>query len=126
MGLRVRPCFPPSSLAQFFADAGKNSVRAFYDEDSGLGGYIYFVLNPKTSPDEDDSGRYYKFVTTCEVTTVQRGSGEPQLLRPRQSDRQRIERQFAKNEWFTGPFRGRLDRVVAVNIVEPPQEESSL
>jgi hypothetical protein len=113
------------TIRRFFADAGQNSIRAFYSEETGLGGYVFYVLNPKNSTGEDDSGRYYKLVTTCEVTTVQQGSGEMKIVRPRQIDRERIERQFTRNEWFTGPFRGRLDRVAAVNIEDAPDDAES-
>lgn len=110
------------TIRQFFADAGSNSVRAFYNDNLGLGGYVFYVLNSKNSPGEEDSGQYYKLVTTCEVTIVQQGSDEERILRPRPIDRDRLERQFARNEWFTGPFRGRLDRVADVNIEDVPGE----
>jgi hypothetical protein len=113
------------TIRRFFVDAGTNSVRGFYNEDTGLGGYVFHVLDPKKSPEEDDSGRYYRLVTTCEVTTVQQGSSEAKIVRPQAIERERIKRQFAKNEWFTGPFRGRLDRVAAVNIEDAPGETES-
>jgi len=111
------------TIRRFFADAGANSVRAFYSEDTGLGGYVFYVLSPN-SAGGDDCGRFFKLVTTCDATwTFQEGSGqEPKLLRPRQIDLERIKRQFGHNERFTGPFRGRLDRVAAVNIEDTPDE----
>jgi hypothetical protein len=108
------------TIRRFFADASTNSVRAFYAEDTGLGGYVFYVLNPKNSANEDDCGRFYKLVTTVEVMTEQ-GS---RVIRSRLVDRERIERQFSHNEWFTGPFRGRLDRVAAVHIEETSSEDS--
>jgi hypothetical protein len=35
------------TIRRFFADAGTNSVIAFYNDDSGLGGYIFYVMNAK-------------------------------------------------------------------------------
>jgi hypothetical protein len=115
------------TIRRFFADAGSNSVRAFYDEVAGLGGYVFYVVNPKSSLNEDDTGRYFRFVTTCDVTIdVSEGTGAAaKILRPRPEDATRIERQFTNNEWFTGSFRGRLDRVAAVNIMEVSEGGSS-
>jgi hypothetical protein len=112
------------TIRRFFADAGSNSVRAFYADDTGLGGYVFYLLNPKNSANEEDTGRYYKLITTVEVKIVQQGSSEPKVIRPRPIDQERIERQFSHNEWFTGPFRGRLDRVAAVHIEEASSEGS--
>jgi len=110
-----------NTIRGFFADASSNGVRAFYTEETGLGGYVFYVFGPK-HPGEDDTGRYYKLVTTCDATwSFQAGSESANLKRPRQIDIERIRRQFSGNEWFTGPFRGRLDRVAAVNIEDTPE-----
>jgi hypothetical protein len=81
-----------------------------------LYGYVFYVLNPKISAGDDDCGHYFMLVTTVEEVTVQKRSGERTTLLPRSIDKDRIARQFALNEWFTGPFRGNLDRVAAIDI----------
>lgn len=89
------------TIRRFFADAGENSVRAFYNEDTGLGGYVFHVASGDAGPAADDIGRYHKLVTTCEVTILLGdATDEPRLIRPRRIDRERIERQFSHNEWF--------------------------
>jgi hypothetical protein len=60
------------TIRKFFADAGQNSVKAFYNEETGLGGYVFFDVR---TPDRPDQGRYYKLVTTCDVTIH---TGSPQ------------------------------------------------
>ena len=111
------------TIRRFFADAGMNSVRAFYSDDTGLGGYVFYLV-AHDLPGGEDCGRFYKLVTTCDATwRFQEGSGEePKLIRPRPIDLDRIKRQFTNNEWFTGPFRGRLDRVAAVNVEDATGE----
>jgi hypothetical protein len=112
-----------ATIRAFFKDAGKNSVRAFYDDESGLGGYVFHDVNPKTSSDDDDSGRWYRLVTTCDVTLqISEPSGEQNMLRPTAREKQRIERQVTHHEWFSGHFRGRLDRVANVNVMGTPEE----
>ena len=112
------------TVRRFFADAGTNGVRAFYSDDSGLGGYIFYVMNAKDSPGEGDSGRFYKLVTTYDATwTLQEGRETPTLLRPRQIELDGIRKQFNNNEWFTGTFRGLMDRVASVNIDDKSEPE---
>jgi hypothetical protein len=115
------------TIRRFFADAGSNSVRAFYDDAKGFGGYVFHIMNRGDSSGEDDSGHYYKLVTTCDITlSFQEGSDDaPGLIRPDPIDRERLRRQFSNGEWFTGPFRGRLDRVAAVNIEDTHGESAS-
>ena len=105
-----------AAIRKFFADAGTNIVRACYNDETGLGGYIFYVKSDGASS-PDDVGRYYKLVTSCDATWEVSAEGA-KIVKPREIDRNRIERQFSHNEWFTGPFRGRLDWVAAVEIVD--------
>jgi hypothetical protein len=105
------------TIRRFFADAGNNSVQGYYDDATGLGGYMFHVIEKAASSlDRDDEGRYFQLVTTCDVTWQASSSGAPVILRPRKDEEYRIGRQFSHNEWFTGRFRGRLDRVAAIKL----------
>ena len=110
------------TIRAFFRDAGTHIPRAFYDEEAGLYGYVFSVPEPKTSSSDDDTGRYYQLVATFETVTVQQGLEAPKRILPRQRDLKRIERQFREHEWFSGGFRGRLDRVAAVEIEDAPDQ----
>ena len=77
-----------ATIRKFFADAGSNSVRAFYSDETGLGGYIYHVRDDVASG-TDDVGRYYKLVTSCDATWEISPAGA-KMVRPRQIDRERI------------------------------------
>jgi hypothetical protein len=82
-------------VRRFFADAGSNGVRAFYNDSTCMGGYVFYVHGQTASPDNDESGRYYKLVTSSWVNVaVQVGSGETRLVSPRPIDLARIERQY--------------------------------
>src|ERR1700682_1468360 len=97
------------TIRRFFADAWPNTVRRFYSEGSGLGGYVFYVRS-QDSPGGDDCGRFYELVTTCITLTFQESAGEEwKLVHPCPVDLERIKRQFTHNEWFSGGFRGRLD-----------------
>jgi hypothetical protein len=116
-----------AAIRKFFTDAGKNSVRAFYSDQTGLGGYVFYEITERAStPGGDEAGRYYKLVTTCEVTTQVSPSGDTKILRPTKGESEKISRQFSNHEWFTGRVQGRFDRVAAVDIaeLEAPIEES--
>jgi hypothetical protein len=105
------------TIRRFFAEAGKNPVRAFYNETRGFGGYVFYVPNPKNSSREEDSGSFHKLVTTWPpLTFVKRPGEEAKQIRPSAAETERIKRQFTHNEWFSGTFRGRLDRVAPVGI----------
>jgi len=66
----------------------------------------------------DDAGRYFKIVTTVEVTTQVSQTGEQERLRRTEYEAEKIGRQFSHHEWFTGPWRGRMNRIAAIDISE--------
>jgi hypothetical protein len=103
-----------------------DTVRRFFaDEDTGQRGYIFHVFDTKDSPNVDDTGRFYKLVTSYDTLSIQRGTDEePTLVCPSQIELELIRRQFNNNEWISGPFRGRLDRVAAVDINDTAETES--
>jgi hypothetical protein len=108
-----------TAVRKFFADAGTNSVRAFYDDKTGLSGFVFYEITERAAaPEKDDAGKYYKLVTMCEVTTQVSQTGETKRPRPTQDQVERMGRQFNHHEWFAGTWRGRMDRVAAVDISE--------
>jgi hypothetical protein len=80
-----------TAIKKFFADAGQNSVRAFYDSTNRRHGYVFRVHTSETG------GNWYAFVAF--------------QLNPSDVDARRFERQFTHHEWFSGPFSGPPDSV---------------
>jgi hypothetical protein len=106
------------AVRKFFADAGNNSVRAFYADSNGFHGYVFYEIRERsTTPEGDDSGQYYKLVTACDAQFLSDQAGT-EMLRPTQSEVDRLKRQFNNYAWFTGTWRGRMDRVAAIDISE--------